>query len=72
MSIRSYKDIYNTFERLFPELAKSCHEWKGVKFVNKHILIIMKDGSHIHFWYRNSKDWELICYPSVGADRDVT
>lgn len=60
MSIRSYKAIYEKFQQLFPELASMSGGFKGVRFANKHILILMNDGSKIHFFFISEKDWTLI------------
>lgn len=59
MSIRSYKDIYAQFVRMFPELAKMTDGWKGVVFRARHILILMKDGTKIDFWFWGPTMWTL-------------
>lgn len=64
MSIRSYKQIYQKFEDLFPELASRKSGWKGIRFQERYILIEMKDGSHIHFYYFDNNFWSLHCNPS--------
>lgn len=63
MSIRSYKDIYTRFAELFPELVKNVKDWKGIRFSDRHICIMMQDGGSIHFLYRSSVDWELFRCP---------
>lgn len=61
MSIRSYKAIYEKFAELFPELTKSINKWKGVRFADRHILLFMKDGTSIHFYYGGERFWFLSC-----------
>lgn len=64
MSIRSYKNIYQMFESLFPELAKSTKEWKGVWFKDRHICIRMNDDSIIDFFYHAANEWSLVRTPN--------
>ncbi len=63
MSIRSYKDIYEKFATMFPELNSMAGSWKGVRFAEKHIIIAMKDGSTIHFQYFSNVSWYLYSNP---------
>lgn len=63
MSIRSYKQIYQKFEDLFPELASRKSGWKGIRFKERYILIEMKDGSYVHFSYFDDSHWDLCCTP---------
>ena len=63
MSIRSYKEIYNKFSEMFPELNKCTDNWKGIRFADRHIAIKMKNGSTIQFQYYNDNKWVLICIP---------
>lgn len=63
MSIRSYKQIYQKFEDLFPELASRKTGWKGIHFKERHILIEMNDGSCIDFYYLADNHWYLLCGP---------
>ena len=60
MSIRSYKAIYEKFRQLFPELASMSGGFKGIRFADKHILIQMKDGSSIHFFFISEQEWALV------------
>lgn len=68
MSVRSYKDIYSKFASMFPELNSMIGSWKGIKFRDRHITIMMKDGSVIHFQYFNSKSWYLYSNPGQGEE----
>ena len=61
MTIRSYKNIFEQFVRLFPELAKASNTWKGVRFEDKRIAISMKDGTVIHFCFRSPSNWSMNC-----------
>lgn len=63
MSIRSYKQIYEAFSTLFPELNKAVDSWKGIRFADKHIMMLMKNGTAIHFIYFGTDQWELHCVP---------
>ena len=63
MSIRSYKEIYNEFASMFPELNKMTKSWKGIRFADKHIHITMNDKSTIQFWYFGPKHWALEMSP---------
>ena len=65
MSIRSYKNIYEKFSELFPELASKKRTWKGVRFKDHHIILIMNDNSCIHFFYRADNDWEIFRCPTM-------
>lgn len=64
MSIRSYKQIYQKFEDLFPELASRKSGWKGVHFRDRYILIEMKDDTNIHFFYFSDDNWDMYCKPA--------
>ena len=63
MNIRSYKNIYEKFANMFPELNKMVGSWKGILFKDKHIIITMKDGSAIHFQYFSNISWYLYQNP---------
>lgn len=63
MSIRSYKNIYEKFSELFPELNKMVGSWKGVRFADRHIMITMNNKSVIHFQYFSNLSWNLYCAP---------
>lgn len=69
MSIRSYKQIYEQFTRMFPELAKETENWRGIVFKDKRIVILMKDGSVIHFQFKANDDWKLQQLPNGVAQK---